>query len=127
MFFSFPWMNESDLIQTPQWVGDTRWYQIFPERFRKGNDTLSKGELKEWQSGPVTNEEHYGGDLKGITEKLPYIRDLGFNGLYRSRSSAAKSRIKAPLFSKRKAHINMILKIIERSIRPLAHWRTSRS
>lgn len=82
MFFSFPWMNESDLIQTPQWVGDTRWYQIFPERFRKGNDTLSKGELKEWQSGPVTNEEHYGGDLKGITEKLPYIRDLGFNGLY---------------------------------------------
>ena len=30
----------------------------------------------------MTNKEKYGGDLEGIRQKLPYIRDLGITGIY---------------------------------------------
>lgn len=32
-YFIFPWMNEADIFKTPDWVNQTIWYQIFPERF----------------------------------------------------------------------------------------------
>ena len=35
--FVFPWMNPSDIPVTPDWVNDTVWYQIFPERFCNGD------------------------------------------------------------------------------------------
>ncbi len=36
-YFICPWMNESDISMTPDWVQRTVWYQIFPERFCNGN------------------------------------------------------------------------------------------
>ena len=31
--FTMPWMNPSDVIAPPDWVRQTVWYQIFPDRF----------------------------------------------------------------------------------------------
>ena len=31
--FHQPWMNPADIPAPPQWVRDTVWYQIFPDRF----------------------------------------------------------------------------------------------
>ena len=35
--FSFPFINPIDIFSAPDWVKDTVWYQIFPERFGNGN------------------------------------------------------------------------------------------
>lgn len=78
MFFNIPYLHEADKCHTPEWVKDRIWYQIFPDRFY-GHNNQSK---LDWNNSEVDNMEHYGGNLKGITEKLPYLKDLGINGLY---------------------------------------------
>lgn len=80
-YFNFPFINPSDVIDTPSWVRDTVWYQIFPDRFCKGED---KPNCLEWGSVPlkVKNSMVFGGDIKGIISKLDYIRDLGITGIY---------------------------------------------
>ncbi|MCD4826792.1 MAG: alpha-glycosidase [Acholeplasmataceae bacterium] len=77
-YFNYPYLNHEDLHHTPTWVKDTVWYQIFPDRFyaNKKNSHL------EWGKLPVNNHELYGGNLKGIIEKLPYLKDLGISGIY---------------------------------------------
>lgn len=82
--FVFPWMNEADINQTPKWVNDTIWYQIFPERFCNGEQTIDPEGVKPW-AGPkdrVKNNEFYGGDLRGIINKLPYLKELNISGIY---------------------------------------------
>ena len=86
--FYQPWMNPSDVPSPPQWVRDTVWYQIFPDRFRRAGS--EPGETP-WRTGPVTNGERFGGNLAGIREKLGYLRDLGVNGLYLTPIFAAGS------------------------------------
>lgn len=81
--FVMPWMNASDVNRVPKWVNDTVWYQIFPERFCNGNpENDPKGVLPWKEEGKVTNQEFYGGDLKGIIDKIPYLQDLGITGIY---------------------------------------------
>ncbi len=92
-------------FETPTWFQNTVMYQIFPDRFAfSDDDTAKKGiayhkalgqtpELHEsveepvrWQ--PRAFEEHYspddfyGGTLRGIEEKLPYLKELGIGCLY---------------------------------------------
>lgn len=78
--FKRGWLNAIDVNQTPKWVKDACWYQIFPDRFcnvgNKGKD------IKKWSTGEVSNSHRYGGNLKGITSKISYLTDLGINALY---------------------------------------------
>lgn len=82
-YFKYGWMNISDLYQSPKWVEDTFWYQIVPDRFCRIPDSSNKKQFSDWN---VTEEmkynEVYGGNLRGIIRKLPYLRDLGINGIY---------------------------------------------
>lgn len=82
----------------PQWVADQVFYQIFPDRFARSR-TRSAGQdkvywhhaagretvLRDWDE-PLTAEAggstFYGGDLDGISEKLPYLKKLGVTALY---------------------------------------------
>lgn len=82
--FMFPWMNEDDIIKPPKWAEETVWYQIFPARFCRGSKSPHDKDLLPWAPSDhkVKNEERYGGNLAGIIEKLPYLEDLGINGLY---------------------------------------------
>lgn len=82
--YYFPWMNPSDIYTPPDWATDTVWYQIFPDRFCKGESSDEMGITKEW-AGPkdkVLNEEIYGGTLKGIEGRLSYLTELGIGGIY---------------------------------------------
>lgn len=82
----------------PQWVAYQVFYQIFPDRFARseareaGQDEVyyhhAAGQdivLKAWDE-PLTGEAggstFYGGDLDGISEKLPYLKQLGVTALY---------------------------------------------
>ena len=77
-FFNIPYLHTADMANTPSWVRDTIWYQIFPDSFcNVDNDSKH-----DWNNISVKNDEIYGGNLKGITSKLEYIKSLGCNGIY---------------------------------------------
>ncbi|MGB3513471.1 MAG: glycoside hydrolase family 13 protein [Microcoleaceae cyanobacterium] len=78
-------------IQTPEWVKHAIFYQIFPDRFAKGQPPsqtkkgIDKGwyptTLEAWDESP-TIQGYKGGNLWGVIEKLDYIKDLGVTAIY---------------------------------------------
>jgi len=91
--------------KVPDWARDAVYYYIFPDRFRNGDpandpkpgvDKFHEGTVefhKNWldkpwvaHSGDGSDDQYsndfFGGDLKGITDKLDYIKALGANTLY---------------------------------------------
>ncbi len=108
---ALPKDNAAELVhtamsfKTPDWAKRAVWYQIFPERFRNGDAGNDPPRTAPWQhswfkpykGGKLspdrdfvetgTFNEHifdrrYGGDIQGIQEKLPYLRDLGITAIY---------------------------------------------
>ena len=81
-------------IQTPDWVRDAVFYQIFPDRFAKSERVQRAGvRLEPWDTSP--NPYGFkGGDLYGVIERLDYLKDLGINAIYFNpiTSSAANHR-----------------------------------
>jgi neopullulanase len=68
-------------IDTPDWVRDAVFYQIFPDRFAWSDRVPKPGPLEPWDTPPTTYG-FKGGDLLGIVDRLPYLADLGVNALY---------------------------------------------
>ncbi len=94
---------------TPDWARDAIWYQIFPERFRRGAPQ-SDPQLADFFDKPVAHwricpwgmewygrapwepalgsfyqsvyHRRFGGDLVGVRQKLDYLQKLGVNALY---------------------------------------------
>ena len=82
-FFNFPYMNCEDMFQAPDWVKDTVWYQIFPDRFCRGSAASDEKDVCPWgETERYGYGERYGGNLEGIAERLDYLQDLGVTGLY---------------------------------------------
>lgn len=92
-------------FETPAWFRRSVMYQIFPDRFAFSHDgTAEKGiayhtalgqtpelhhsidEPMRWQPRPFEQDyipdDFYGGTLKGIEQKLPYLKELGVSCLY---------------------------------------------
>jgi neopullulanase len=67
--------------QTPDWVRDAVFYQIFPDRFARSLSVPKPSGLDAWGSTP-TFHGYQGGDLVGVAERLDYLADLGVNALY---------------------------------------------
>ncbi len=67
--------------QTPDWVRDAIFYQIFPDRFARSVTVPKPRHLDEW-GAPPTYHGYQGGDLIGVVEHLDYLVDLGINALY---------------------------------------------
>ncbi|MDO4940509.1 MAG: glycoside hydrolase family 13 protein [Erysipelotrichaceae bacterium] len=80
-YFEFLWPNKSDGHYAPSWSNKLIYYQIFPERFKNGDETLSPKDCVPWGSKP-TRENFMGGDIRGIIDELDYIKDLGVNCIY---------------------------------------------
>jgi len=70
-------------INTPDWVKNAVFYQIFPERFGKSERTLHPPEIQfaPWGSD-ASLREFQGGDLYAVIEKLDYLKELGINAIY---------------------------------------------
>ena len=90
----------------PEWYENSVVYQIFPDRFARGenwkqcqeNAALPEGwkgtkrmVLQDWDdtpfyckdvSGRVVRWPFFGGNLRGIQEKLPYLKSLSIGALY---------------------------------------------
>jgi len=81
-FFEFLYLRENDAFSVPRWAKKAIFYQIFPERFCNGDKTNDPPNAVEWGTLPATHETFYGGDLRGIMEKLPYLVNLGISAIY---------------------------------------------
>lgn len=92
-------MDEFRLIpdlRTPEWSRGAVMYQIFTDRFCNGdpsNDVLDheyyylggySERVTDWNSLPANMDvrRFYGGDLRGVMNKLPYIKELGIDVIY---------------------------------------------
>ncbi|WP_420358845.1 glycoside hydrolase family 13 protein [Lachnospira multipara] len=83
-------------FKTPAWAKGAVMYQIYVDRFYNGdksNDVLDDeytyiGEhvnaVKDWGRYPAAMDvrEFYGGDLKGVYDKLDYLESLGIEAIY---------------------------------------------
>lgn len=83
-------------FRTPKWAKGAVMYQIFTDRFCNGapdNDVEDREyyyigdysrKVTDWNRYPATMDvrEFYGGDLKGVLDKLDYLQDLGVEVLY---------------------------------------------
>ena len=101
-------------FETPAWFRRGVMYQVFPDRFAFSDDGTaeagvayhralgqtpelhaSRQEQPRWQPRPFetsyTPDDFYGGTLRGIEEKLPYLRDLGVSVLYLNPIGEARS------------------------------------
>ena len=81
---------------TPDWLAGGILYQIFPDRFASSGEEkvgvpadrvmhASWGEAPEWRpdhSGRIRNNDFFGGDLRGIEQKLDYLQSLGVTCIY---------------------------------------------
>ncbi|MCL2364639.1 MAG: glycoside hydrolase family 13 protein [Defluviitaleaceae bacterium] len=80
--FFFPAIHEVDAPHAPKWASEVCWYQIFPERFANGDAKINPPEMADWDNDMPEHRNFYGGDLRGIIDKLPYLKKLGVTGLY---------------------------------------------
>ena len=82
---------------TPDWAKGAVIYQVFPDRFYRSGECDLTGKLtpytvhENWDEevsweptaeGEVLNNDFYGGNFRGITEKMPYIASLGTTIMY---------------------------------------------
>ncbi|MBR3942014.1 MAG: glycoside hydrolase family 13 protein, partial [Clostridia bacterium] len=80
--------------EIPDWYKKGIVYQIFPDRFHIGgeiNRAKKDAHYREWTEAPtyiraednsIKTWDFYGGNLKGVTEKLPYLKSLGVTCIY---------------------------------------------
>ncbi|MDR1126793.1 MAG: glycoside hydrolase family 13 protein [Treponema sp.] len=80
--FFYPFIHAVDAPKTPQWVENTVWYQIFPDRFYRSGTSILPTTLADWEKDKPTSNSFFGGDIEGIRLKLGYLKDLGVNGIY---------------------------------------------
>ncbi|WP_042202248.1 glycoside hydrolase family 13 protein [Paenibacillus camerounensis] len=82
-YYNYPYILEEDLYEAPEWVKETVWYQIFPDRFNRSSSSAPSDRILEWGSDQLDgNGKIFGGNLQGVTEKLDYIQGLGCTGIY---------------------------------------------
>jgi cyclomaltodextrinase / maltogenic alpha-amylase / neopullulanase len=81
-YFSFPFMNNIDIFRAPEWVKDTVWYQIFPERFANGNPVNDPEGTLPWGSAEPAPTNFFGGDIEGVIQHIDYLKELGISGIY---------------------------------------------
>jgi len=86
----------SNNICVPSFLKGATFYQIFPDRFynsgtKKENVPLDRKIHENWndtpdylpdENGKIRNNDYFGGDLRGVTEKLDYIASLGVTIIY---------------------------------------------
>lgn len=82
-------------FKTPDWLKGGIIYQIFPDRFYSSgtekHDVRPSRVMRRWGDEPfwreeqmngIWNNDYFGGDLKGVEEKLLYLANLGVTCIY---------------------------------------------
>ncbi|WP_086313618.1 hypothetical protein A5821_001142 [Enterococcus sp. 7F3_DIV0205] len=84
--------------KAPTWYREAVFYQIFPDRFHNGNPhgQISQPKKNSFiygnhsdepmyvknEAGEIARWDFQGGNLLGIIQKIPYLKELGVNAIY---------------------------------------------
>ncbi|MDO4178781.1 MAG: 4-alpha-glucanotransferase [Phascolarctobacterium sp.] len=102
---SYYQLTVSELEELPAWYKNAIVYQIFPDRFARdeeatnaslslrllGHEKGPKRQIVDWdfplrydrnEDNSIRTWDFYGGTLKGITQKLAYLKELGITCIY---------------------------------------------
>lgn len=71
-------LRETERFEVPGWAKNKVVYQVFPSRFACSKPV----DEAVWYKAPMDHFTDLGGDLKGIQQRLGYIRELGVDVLY---------------------------------------------
>jgi len=85
-------------LEEPEWVSSSTCYQVFPDRFKKGDEKVGAKEkeyefdggivkVMNWEDKPLPFEkghclDFYNGDLKGVEDSIEHFKELGINAIY---------------------------------------------
>ena len=87
----------SNVFRCPSWMTEGLMYQIFPDRFARSIEYEPPQQNKKYllrddwggvpnhlpdKNGQILNNDFFGGNIKGIIEKLGYLSDLGVTVIY---------------------------------------------
>lgn len=92
-FFQVPFINKADLIKANNKFKDRVFYQIFVDRFYSSKTYTNNRINMKW-GDKVYSDSIAGGNLRGIIEKIGYLKDLGINGIYLTPIFESKSNHK---------------------------------
>ncbi len=104
----FAMLVYSSDFKTPEWLGHGVMYQVFVDRFCRGDGEVSYRADSvidpDWENGVpqygeragsyVENNVFFGGNLWGVAEKLPYLASIGVTVLYLNPIFEARSNHK---------------------------------
>lgn len=126
--------------KTPDWAKGAIFYQIFVDRFYNGdlsNDVEDREyiyigdgtvKVKDWDKYPAAMgiREFYGGDLKGVMDKLDYLQNLGVDVVYLNPIFVSPSNHKYDIqdYDYVDPHFGVI---VEDGGEPLAEWDNNNS
>ncbi|MCR4999971.1 MAG: alpha amylase N-terminal ig-like domain-containing protein, partial [Lachnospiraceae bacterium] len=80
-YFQLPFNHRADIVNPPAWAKDAIIYNIFPDSFASGRCTIScKSNEADFKGHTVRGK--LGGTIKGITENVEYLENLGVNAIY---------------------------------------------
>ncbi|HEX9037557.1 MAG TPA: alpha amylase N-terminal ig-like domain-containing protein [Ktedonobacterales bacterium] len=77
-YFHWPYIHPERLASTPAWLRRAICYEIFPDRFARGQPPIAPDMAGRWPGAP-THNAFWGGDLAGVLDRLNYIQALGMN------------------------------------------------
>lgn len=81
-YYQYPFIMKEEIPDVPEWFKTAVVYNIFPDSFASGKNRLEKNESeKSLEDGRICRAR-LGGTLKGITENLDYIQEMGFTCIY---------------------------------------------
>ena len=80
-YFKLPFNHRADIARVPDWVHGAVVYNIFPDSFATSRRHISL-EPTEREFGGLVTHGKLGGTIRGVTENLDYLADLGVNCIY---------------------------------------------
>lgn len=80
-YYQLPFNHRADRVSVPDWMRDAVIYNVFPDSFATGKRFISKQPVERRHGESVTRGK-LGGTIRGVTENLDSIRDLGCNCVY---------------------------------------------
>ena len=82
LYYQLAYNRKEDIACVPNWTKNAVMYQIFPDSFATSKRFISNKPLTIENKCGLISKSKRGGTIKGITENLDYIQDLGCNCIY---------------------------------------------
>ncbi len=81
-YYQYPIILKGEILDVPEWFKHALVYNIFPDSFASNRRSLDKKEKALTLPNGLISRSKLGGTIKGITQNLDYIADMGFTCIY---------------------------------------------